>query len=122
MTRIEQNLKALEFFKDWSNYMLVTTVAALGWLAEGGQDTNGFAIVCLAISALLGIGTLALIPVIAGQLRDRDPSFYDIEAKCKLVWMCGPSIPMKVKYVCWPQHVSFMLGIGEYAVWHVFCR
>jgi hypothetical protein len=27
--------KALEFFKDWSNYLLVTTVAALGWVASG---------------------------------------------------------------------------------------
>ena len=30
MTSKEQKLKALEYFKDWSNYLLVTTVAA-GW-------------------------------------------------------------------------------------------
>jgi hypothetical protein len=31
MIGIEQKLKALESFKDWTNYLLVTTVAALGW-------------------------------------------------------------------------------------------
>ena len=29
--RLDQKLKALDAFKDWSNYLLVTTVAALGW-------------------------------------------------------------------------------------------
>ena len=29
--------KALEHFKDWSNYLLVTTVAALGWANLGAR-------------------------------------------------------------------------------------
>ena len=29
---MSNELKALEFFKDWTNYLLVTTVAAVGWL------------------------------------------------------------------------------------------
>jgi len=33
VSKQEQKLKALEWFKDWSNYMLITTVAALGWVA-----------------------------------------------------------------------------------------
>jgi hypothetical protein len=28
VNHIDQKLKALEWFKDWSNYLLVTTVAA----------------------------------------------------------------------------------------------
>jgi hypothetical protein len=31
------NPKALEYLKDWSNYLLVTTVAALGWVATVEQ-------------------------------------------------------------------------------------
>ena len=38
---IEQQLKALEFFKDWSNYLLVTTVAALGWVASATNPPIG---------------------------------------------------------------------------------
>jgi len=33
--------KALEFFKDWSNYLLVTTVAALGWVADSAHFSAG---------------------------------------------------------------------------------
>jgi hypothetical protein len=32
----EQYTKALE--KDWSNYLLITTTAALGWVATTGSD------------------------------------------------------------------------------------
>jgi hypothetical protein len=39
-----QKLKALDAFKDWTNYLLVTTVAALGWAArkdaKNGDDTT----------------------------------------------------------------------------------
>ena len=31
--KVTQLLGALGFFKDWTNYLLVTTVAALGWIA-----------------------------------------------------------------------------------------
>jgi hypothetical protein len=34
MQPTEQKLKALDAFKDWSNYLLITTVAALGWTAS----------------------------------------------------------------------------------------
>ena len=30
---VQQLIASLGFFKDWTNYFLVTTVAALGWIA-----------------------------------------------------------------------------------------
>ena len=68
---IEQKLKALEAFKDWSNYLLVTTVAALGWVST--KDAPHFSrrwirlwcIWSFASSVFLAILTLALIPHIA---------------------------------------------------------
>ena len=40
MTQLEQKLKALDSFKDWTNYLLITTVAALGWV--GTERTKAF--------------------------------------------------------------------------------
>ena len=38
--KLDQKLKALEAFKDWSNYLLIATVAALEWTAK--QDSAPF--------------------------------------------------------------------------------
>jgi hypothetical protein len=65
MAKIDQKLKALDAFKDWSNYLLVTTVASLGWTAK--ENANGFctpwmksgAIVLFALSVVFAILTLA---------------------------------------------------------------
>ena len=48
---MEQHLKALDSFKDWSNYLLVTTVAALGWTA--GKDAGHFCLPWMKSAAIL---------------------------------------------------------------------
>ena len=60
--------KALEFFKDWSNYLVVATVAAAGWVATGNIDLSSawvraVCILAFSLSIAFGILTLALIPL-----------------------------------------------------------
>jgi len=120
MEKKEQLLKSLEYFKDWSNYLLVTTVAAVGWVgANGGPSLNANFIVpiiwCFALSVVLGIFTLALIPLVAEKITDDTESIYYVKGTFRLLWMLPPELSFALKYVCWPQHVLFIAGIILYA-------
>lgn len=121
---VEQHLKALASFKDWSNYMLVTTVAALGWVASTtspaiGPDAVRWVIGCLGASVLFAIFTLALVPIVAEGITQNTQSFYDVVADFDLIWTLGPRIGLKLKWVCWWQHILFLAGIIIYTVAHV---
>ena len=118
---IEQHLKALEFFKDWSNYLLVTTVAALGWVASADRPAISpralrWVIGCLGFSVVFAVFTLALVPLVAEGITKQTQSFYDVVAHFDLIWFLGPEIPFKLKWVCWPQHILFLAGIITYTV------
>ena len=117
--------KALEFFKDWSNYLLVTTVAALGWIA--GKDSIAFSgagvravcIVALALSIVFGILTLALIPLVQEQRKPEHESNYDVPVTFRTwskTWTGGCTL----KSLCFPQHVLFLLGIIAFALGTMF--
>jgi hypothetical protein len=120
MTRKEQLIKALEFFKDWSNYLLVTTVAATGWVAAKdapiAEWARPFCIWAFGLSAVLGIVTLAIIPRVAECISDDSKSIYDVSPTFNLAWMWRPTVPISLKVVCWPQHVLFIIGIVLYVV------
>ena len=110
------NYKLLEFFKDWSNYLLVTTVAALGWVIadKPSFSTAALHFLCawsFALSTLFAIFTLALIPLVAEQ-RQGGQSMYDVHAEFSLL----PPFRVRLKTVCFPQHVLFILGILFYAI------
>jgi hypothetical protein len=121
--------KALEFFKDWTNYLLITTVAAIGWTAaEKGMIANHpklkfFCLAALGLSALFGILTLALVPLVQEQRKD-ETSNYDARVTFWL-WPWPPSDPpdwrngMRLTWVCFPQHVFLIIGIAlyVYAAW-----
>lgn len=114
--RVELQLKALEFFKDWSNYLLVTTVVALGWVASGdsleiSRHALWYVVGSFGFSIVFGIFTLALIPLIAEGIDKSTKSFYDVVATFDLIWFMGPRISCKLKWVCWVQHVLFLAGI-----------
>jgi hypothetical protein len=116
---IEQHLNALDAFKDWSNYILVTTVAALGWVASVNQVALPHAairwvVACLGLSVVFGIFTLALIPIVAEGVKTDTATFYDVTARFNLIWNWPPEWGFKLKWVCWPQHVLFLLGIIIY--------
>ena len=118
MSRREQLLKSLDFFKDWSNYLLVTMVAALGWVgAQGAAHLNpAFAkptIWCLTMSIVFGIFTLALIPLVAEAISDNTKS---ISEQNSCFYGYGRQrFPLALKWVCWPQHLFFIAGIVLYA-------
>jgi hypothetical protein len=113
----DPHTKALEFFKDWTNYLLVTTVAALGWVATSqsldfsSDRARALCILSFAASVMFGIFTLAVIPIIQEE-RQGSQSIYEIAAphslfgrrQCRLV------------SVCYPQHILFLLGIVTFAL------
>lgn len=110
---------ALGHFKDWSNYLLVTTVAALGWVAhkealDSSPVFKNICIVSFALSIISGIFTLALIPLIAEQ-RGATKSFYEVEAKFNLFSRPFRG-PTRIKTYCFPQHVFFIIGIVSFAI------
>ncbi len=115
--QMEQNLTALEFFKDWSNYLLVTTVAALGWSST--HYTPSFlklaCIWCFAASIIFGIITLSLIPLVAEQLQQDTKSIYNVKASFHPFWRWG-KCGVYLKAVCFPQHVLFLAGIILYVL------
>jgi hypothetical protein len=121
---LEQKLKALDSFKDWTNYLLVTTVAALGWTT--GKEAATFctpcmktgAIVTFALSIVFAILVLALIPHVAEDLKapingPPPPSIYEVRWKHWLV-------DARLTSFCLPQHVLFLVGIVLYAVGNTF--
>lgn len=117
-TSIEQKLKALDHFKDWSNYLLVTTVAALGWASTSEVKFSlpslrvacGF---CFAFSIVFGIFTLALLPLIAEQINDDSSTIYDFDVKYRILFL--PKLrKIRLRYVCFFHHVLFILGILLY--------
>jgi uncharacterized oligopeptide transporter (OPT) family protein len=113
MDSVEQKLKALEAFKDWSNYLLVTTVAALGWVSTkplGFSPTQirAWCIWSFAISIFFGILTLALVPHIAELLGPSSQSIYS-------VYWNGWGPKLELFYACLPEHAFFLLGVMLYA-------
>lgn len=117
-------LKALGFLKDWSNYLLVTTVAAVGWVSTKGvvfepACWRGWCLGFLAISIAFGIFTLALIPLVAEELNPDTrgkKSIYDITPKFYLIYRWWEIDSICIKHVCWVQHVAFLIAIVVYAL------
>jgi len=115
------SMTALGYFKDWTNVMLVTTTAAMGWVAKTAETSmlSTASVVFLALSIACAVFTLALIPLVAEQITGSQ-SIYDVKARFNLFWVGSWEMAWRMKYVCWPQHVFFLLGIGLYACSKVF--
>jgi hypothetical protein len=121
MDRTEQLTQALKFFKDWSNYLLVATVAALGWTAEKsgitGLQLKFYCVAALGVSVVFGILTLALIPLVQEQREDQNISNYEVPVH---FWFWPEAWPgVRLTWICTPQHVFFIIGIAiyVYAAW-----
>jgi hypothetical protein len=109
------NNKALDYFKDWSNYLLVTTVAAIGWVGRANimwcsPWPRLLCVSSLTLSVWFGIFTLALVPLVAEQ-RTPSQSIYHVEAEFNLLG----TRRRKLKSVCFWQHVLFLFGVLMYA-------
>ncbi len=114
LSKDDQRMVALGYFKDWSNYLLVTTVAATGWVAKEPLS-DGFhrlALGALLTSLVAGVITLALVPLVAEQIRDDDKSFYNVRAKFSLIgdWS------MRIPAACRPQHIMLIIGAATYCI------
>ena len=113
---IDDRQTALGHFKDWSNYLLVSTVAAIGWIAQskiGHRDVLELSVWCFGLSLIFGILTLALIPLIAEQLRDQDKSIYQVQARFSFLRRPREAY---LTQACRPQHLLFMIGVIVYAI------
>ncbi|MEV5719353.1 hypothetical protein AB0L41_36170 [Amycolatopsis mediterranei] len=113
----DPKIAALEAFERWSNYLLVATVAAIGWVASKNvvfryAVMQSLTLWLLGVSIIFGVLTLALVPLIAQAMRDKDstskPSVYSIQVSFKIFRISGH---VYLTQACRPQHVAFMLGI-----------
>ena|SRR5438132_1377604 len=118
--RLDQKLKALDSFKDWSNYLLVTTVAALGWTStkavlSSSPRLKSLAIASFALSIVFAILTLALVPHVGEDITSEDLSIYQ-------VYWSGWGVRLRLTRLCLPQHLFFLSGILLYAAGTGFPR
>jgi hypothetical protein len=74
--------KALEFINSASTYVLIATIVLAAWVSSGVEFSSGglrvTSMACLALSAVFGIATLALIPLVQ-ETRRQGQSNFDVE-------------------------------------------
>ena len=107
---------ALAHFKDWSNYLLITTVAALGWVAEyntGHRLLNDLAVWCFGASIVFGIFTLALVPLVSQKITDQTNSIYEVGAEFRVF---TKECCAYLTQACRPQHLLFVMGVVLYCL------
>jgi hypothetical protein len=115
--QVDAKLDALNLFEKWSNYLLVTTVAAAGWIASNGVTfasaaLKSAALWSLGVSVIFGIFTLALVPLIAEQAKGGQ-SIYKVPVEFMLL---GTRWTLYLTQACRPQHALFILGIIFYCI------
>jgi hypothetical protein len=118
ITEADPKTDALESFERWSNYLLVTTVAAAGWVASDGvtfepEIFQSVTLGCFGVAIIFGIFTLALVPLIAETMMKSDSSIYRVKVRFSLFtfdWY------VYLTQACRPQHASFIAGIAFYCI------
>src|SRR4051812_32092286 len=123
---VDPRRDSLQSFERWSNYMLVTTVAAVAWVASSKPDPSddvattlwSAAVWCLGISIVFGIFTLALVPLVAhamGKDPKNEDSIYHIKVTFELF-----QLPIRafLTQACRPQHALFIAGVILYCIWN----
>jgi hypothetical protein len=108
---------ALESFEKWSNYLLVATVAAAGWIAsKNAAFTSGnlrsAALWCFGLSIIFGIFTLAMVPLIAQTMKE-ESSIYRVQVTYHVF---GFECRSYLTQACRPQHLTFIVGILFYCI------
>jgi hypothetical protein len=107
--------KALEFVNSASTYVLLATIALLAWVASGVEfSSEGLrvsAMACLTLSAVFGIGTLALVPLVQ-EARRPGQSNFDVEARFMLLGQRSS----RLKAMLLPQHILLLAGLVLYVI------
>lgn len=120
---IDHLLRAVEYFNNSNNYLVVVSTVALGWVVEhpaGVHETMKDAIVlCMGLSTVFGLFTMGLLPLVAETLTGTTQSIYDVKGQFRTFVLGGAEHSLPLKAVCWPQQVLFIAGILLYSVGHV---
>jgi hypothetical protein len=107
--------KALEFVNGASTYVLLATIALLAWVASGVEFANdGFrvaAMACLTLSAVFGVATLSLIPLVQ-EARRPGQSNFDVETHFLLFGSRGA----RLKTMLLPQYLLLLAGLILYVI------
>ena len=120
---IDHLLKAVEYFNNSNNYLMVISVTALWWVVEHPgavhESLQNWVVLCMGLSVVFGLFTMGLLPSVAETLTGTTDSIYDVRGKFRTFVVVGRNHSLPLKAVCWPQHVLFIAGIMLYAVGHV---
>ena len=113
----DAKVAALQAFEKWSNYLLVTTVAAAGWTASKNVAFNSGNIRSAAfwsfgIAIVFGIFALALVPLVA-QTMSSERSIYHVRVQFRIF---GRLYRAYLTQACRPQHAFFITGIMLYCL------
>jgi hypothetical protein len=107
--------KALEFVHHASLVTLIATIALLAWVASGVDFSNDAlrfgAMACLTLSVVFGVGTLALVPLIA-EARRPGQSNFDVAPAFSLFGKRSA----RLKTVMLPQYALLLIGVILYVV------
>jgi hypothetical protein len=111
----ESQTKALEFVNSASTYVLLATIALLGWVASGVEFTSeGLrlgSMACLTLSAIFGIATLALVPLVQ-EARRPGQSNFDVEPRFLLFGRRSA----RLKGLLLPQYLFLLAGLILYVI------
>ena len=114
-TPIDPQSKALDFVNNASTYVLLATMGLLAWVASGVEFSNDAlrvpALACLTLSAIFGVATLSIVPLIA-EARRPGQSIFDAEGRFFMFGRRG----MRLKAMLLPQYLLLLAGLVLYAV------
>ena len=120
---IDHLLKAVEYFNNSNNYLIMISVVALAWVVEhpGAVQENlkNGIVLCMGLSTVFGLFTMGLLPLVADTLTGTTESIYDVKGQFRTFVLGGRSHSLPLKAVCWPQQVLFITGVLLYAIGHV---
>ena len=119
---IDHLLKAVEYFNNSNNYLILVSVVALGWVVEHPnavqENMKNAIVLCMGLSTVFGLFTMGLLPLVAETLTGTTQSIYDVKGQFRTFVLGGRSHSLPLKAVCWPQQVLFITGVLLYAIGH----
>lgn len=114
-TPLDAQTKALEFVHQASLFTLIITIALLAWVASGVEfSSDGLrfgAMGCLTLSVVSGVGTLAVIPLVA-EARRPGQSNFDVAPAFQLFGRRT----VRLKATMLPQYALLLGGVILYVV------
>lgn len=118
MTQTDKLLKGLEHFNTWTQVLIGTAAAGIGWIAE--SQRVGWTLTasqwCLGTSILFGVLTMCQVPAMAQNASDKVPSVYQLRGHNYLLPFERFRFRPPIIMLCWPQHTLFIVAIVLYCI------